>query len=160
MHKIIVDFIKDVYGAIDFVPLAVPVFIGNEKKYLNECIDSTFVSSVGKFVDRFEEDTARYTGCKRAVVCVSGTKIIETREDELMTALQEKPDNTYMINTGVYLLNAECINEISEGDFFHITHLMEKTKARGGRVGCFPVSEHAWRDMGEWTEYLKMINVL
>jgi hypothetical protein len=37
---------------------------------------------------------------------------------------------------------------------------MEKIKARGGRVGCFPVSEHAWKDMGEWPEYLKMIDVL
>lgn len=85
--------------------------------------------------------------------------VIETGNDGLMTGLQEKPDITYMINTGVYLLNAECINEIPEGEFFHITHLMEKIKARGGRVGCFPVSENAWRDMGEWPEYLKMINV-
>ena len=43
--------------------------------------------------------------------------------------------------------------------FHNITHLMEKVKARGGRVGCFPVGEKAWRDMGEWPEYLKMINV-
>ena len=55
--------------------------------------------------------------------------------------------------------NAELIDEIPEGEFFHITHLMEKVKARGGRVGCFPVGEKAWRDMGEWPEYLKMINV-
>jgi len=37
---------------------------------------------------------------------------------------------------------------------------MEKIKACGGRVGCFPVSEHAWKDMGEWPEYLRMIKVL
>ncbi|MBQ9213865.1 MAG: aminotransferase DegT, partial [Bacteroidales bacterium] len=59
------DFIHELYGNQDFVPLSVPVFIGNEKKYLNECIDTTFVSSVGKFVDRFEDDIAKYTGCKR-----------------------------------------------------------------------------------------------
>jgi bacillopeptidase F (M6 metalloprotease family) len=52
------------------------------------------------------------------------------------------------------------IDEIPEGEFFHITHLMEKVKTRGGRVGCFPVSEDAWKDMGEWPEYLKMIKVL
>lgn len=86
--------------------------------------------------------------------------VIETGEDGLMTALKEKPELTYMINTGVYLLNPDCIEEIPEGEFFHITNLMEKIKARGGRVGCFPVSEHAWRDMGEWPEYLKMIKVL
>ena len=53
----------------------------------------------------------------------------------------------------------DMIDEIPEGEFFHITHLMEKVKARGGRVGCFPVSENAWHDMGEWPEYLKMIGV-
>ena len=91
--KQITDFIHDLYGGGDFIPLAVPVFIGNEKKYLNECIDTTFVSSVGKFVDRFEEDTARYTGCKRAVVCVSGTNALHMslilagveRDDEVLT---------------------------------------------------------------------------
>lgn len=86
--------------------------------------------------------------------------VIETGEDGLMISLSEKPELTYQVNTGVYILNSSCIDEIPEGEFFHITHLMEKIKARGGRVGCFPVSEHAWKDMGEWPEYLKMINVL
>lgn len=92
-YKQIVDFIRDLYGTSDFVPLAVPKFIGNEKKYLNECIDTTFVSSVGKFVDRFEEDMARYTCAKRAVVCVSGTNALHMalmlagveRDDEVLT---------------------------------------------------------------------------
>ena len=91
--KKVTDFIHELYGAQDFVPLAVPVFIGNEKKYLNECIDTTFVSSVGKFVDRFEEDMAKYTGCKRAVVVVSGTNALHMslmlagveRDDEVLT---------------------------------------------------------------------------
>ncbi len=86
--------------------------------------------------------------------------VIETGEDGLMTALKEKPEQTYQVNTGVYILNPELINDIPEGEFFHITHLMEKVQKRGGRVGCFPVSEHSWKDMGEWPEYLKMINVL
>lgn len=86
--------------------------------------------------------------------------VIETGEDGLLVSLKEKPEHTYMVNTGVYILNPDLIYEIPEGEFFHITHLMEKVKARGGRVGCFPVSEDAWKDMGEWPEYLKMIKVL
>lgn len=70
------NFIKSLYDNDEFVPLSVPVFVGNEKKYLNECIDTTFVSSVGKFVDRFEEMVAEYTGAKRAVVCVNGTNAL------------------------------------------------------------------------------------
>ncbi len=88
-----ISFIKELYGNKEFTPLAVPVFVGNEKKYLEECIDTTFVSSVGKFVDRFEEEMARYTGCRRAVVCVSGTNALHMalmlsgveRNDEVLT---------------------------------------------------------------------------
>lgn len=86
--------------------------------------------------------------------------VIETGEDGLMRSLQEKPEHTYLVNSGVYILNPELICEIPEGEFFHITHLMNKVKEKGGRVGCFPVSENSWHDMGEWPEYLKMIHVL
>lgn len=85
--------------------------------------------------------------------------VIETGENGLMQSIKEKPEHTYMVNTGVYILNPDLIDEIPKGELFHITHLMEKVKARGGRVGCFPVSENAWHDMGEWPEYLKMIKV-
>ena len=50
-----------------------PTFSGNEWRYLKECLDSTFVSSVGKFVDRFESDLAAFTGAKHAVAVVNGT---------------------------------------------------------------------------------------
>ena len=85
-----INFIKEVYGNKEFTPLAVPVFAGNEKKYLEECIDTTFVSSVGQFVDRFEKDMATYTGCKRAVVCVSGTNALHM---SLMLAGVERDDD-------------------------------------------------------------------
>lgn len=86
--------------------------------------------------------------------------VIETGADGLMVDLKEKPEQTYQVNTGVYIINPDVINDIPEGEFFHVTHLMEKVRERGGRVGCFPVSEHSWRDMGEWSEYLNMIGVL
>lgn len=88
-----IGFIKEVFGNQEFTPLAVPVFPGNEKKYMEECIDTTFVSSVGKFVDRFENDMAAYAGCKKAIVCVSGTNALHMsmmlvgveRDDEVLT---------------------------------------------------------------------------
>ena len=93
MYEKTIQFIKELYGNQEFTPLSVPKFIGNEKKYLNECIDTTFVSSVGKFVDRFENDMAAYTGAKKAVVCVSGTNALHMammlvgveRDDEVLT---------------------------------------------------------------------------
>ncbi|MBO1883936.1 LegC family aminotransferase [Capnocytophaga sp. Marseille-Q4570] len=72
-----IAFIRDLYGEKDaFIPLHAPTFAGNEKKYLEECIDTTFVSSVGKFVDLFEQKVAEYTAAKHAVVCVNGTNAL------------------------------------------------------------------------------------
>lgn len=95
MYKDIVEFIRDHYKAKDGekVMLHAPTFAGNEKKYLNECIDTTFVSSVGQFVDRFERDMESFTGAKRAVVCVSGTNALHmsmmlvgvNQDDEVLT---------------------------------------------------------------------------
>lgn len=93
MYAKVIDFIKELYGGTEFTPLSVPKFLGKEKEYLEECIDSTFVSSVGHFVDRFEDDMARYTGAARAVVCVSGTNALHMgllmsgviRDDEVLT---------------------------------------------------------------------------
>lgn len=72
MQKI-VDFIKEIFKTDGFIPLHEPRFIGNEKKYLNDCIDSTFVSSVGKYVDTFETEFAKYVGSKYAIATVNGT---------------------------------------------------------------------------------------
>ena len=69
----IVEFIKGLYPGEEPVPLHAPRFLGNEKKYLADCIDTTFVSYVGAYVTRFEEMTAAYTGVKKAVAMVNGT---------------------------------------------------------------------------------------
>ena len=76
MYKDVVTFIQKTYKTTDFIPLHEPKFIGNEKKYLNECVDSTFVSSIGKFVDKFEEKIAEYTGAKYAVATNNGTSAL------------------------------------------------------------------------------------
>jgi len=72
----VVEFIKSTFKSQKFIPLHEPRFVGNEKKYLNECIDSTFVSSVGKFVDDFEEKIANYTGAKYAIATCNGTSAL------------------------------------------------------------------------------------
>ena len=68
-----IDFIRKEFNTSEFIPLHEPIFNGNEKKYITECIDSTFVSSVGKFVDEFEIKLAEFIGVKKAIVCVNGT---------------------------------------------------------------------------------------
>ena len=73
MYKEFISFTKNTFKTEEFILLHAPIFIGNEKKYLNECIDSTFVSSVGEFVDQFENEMAKFTGAKHAIATSNGT---------------------------------------------------------------------------------------
>ena len=132
-------------------------------------IDTPFiVSNCDIVIDQDYRDVYEYhLSNKNDITLVAAVKsdkipygVVETGTDGLLTGLTEKPESTFMFNTGVYILNPDLIDEIPEGELFHITDLMNKVQARGGRVGCFPVSEHAWHDMGEWPEYLRMIKVL
>jgi perosamine synthetase len=72
-YQDVINFIHKLYQTSDFIALHEPKFAGNEKVYLIDCIDSTFVSSVGKYVDRFEQLVAEYTGVKYAIATVNGT---------------------------------------------------------------------------------------
>ncbi|MDC0533091.1 LegC family aminotransferase [Candidatus Pelagibacter sp.] len=89
----IINFIRKIYKSKSLIPLHEPKFYGNEKKYLNECVDSTFVSSAGKFVDQFEKKFARYVGTKYAVATNSGTSALHIsllvantkKDDEIIT---------------------------------------------------------------------------
>jgi perosamine synthetase len=88
-----ISFIQDYYKSKDFIPLHGPTFGGNEKKYLLETIDSTFVSSVGAYVDQFEEMMIALTNTKKSVAVVNGTAGIQvalrlvgvTAGDEVIT---------------------------------------------------------------------------
>lgn len=73
MFEQIVDFIKSLYPGENPVPLHAPRFSGNEKKYLADCIDSTYVSYVGAYVNRFEDEIRQFTGAKHAIAVSSGT---------------------------------------------------------------------------------------
>ncbi len=69
----VANFIKGQFPNQDFIPLHAPLFIGNERKYVMETLESTFVSSVGAYVNRFEEMMCEITGAKHAIAIVNGT---------------------------------------------------------------------------------------
>lgn len=73
----IINFVQSTFGSKEFIPLHEPRFRGNEKKYLLDTIDSTFVSSVGAYVDRFEATMAEITKTKKAVATVNGTSALQ-----------------------------------------------------------------------------------
>lgn len=73
MFDTLITFVREQYKSDGFIPLHAPIFNGAEKKYVNDTIESTFVSSVGSYVDRFERDIASYTKSPCAVATVNGT---------------------------------------------------------------------------------------
>lgn len=89
-YSSLIGFIRQTFNSEDFIPLHVPHFGGNEKEYLNETIDSTFVSSVGEFVNRFEREIAQYTGAKYGIAIVNGTNALHMAM--LVTGVQQNDE--------------------------------------------------------------------
>ena len=102
-----IRFVRELYNRErGVIPLHEPRFRGNEKKYLNECIDSTFVSSVGKFVNRFEEMVAEYTGAKYAVAAVNGTAALHIA----LLLAGVKSDDEVITQPLTFIATANAIN--------------------------------------------------
>ena len=76
MYREFVRFVRELYNTNEYIPLHTPRFMGKEKEYLLDTIDSTYVSSVGEYVDRFEDVVADYTGAKYAIATMNGTSAL------------------------------------------------------------------------------------
>ncbi len=81
--------------------------------------------------------------------------ILETETNGMLRKITEKPEITYQINSGMYILDSKVLNYIPENVHFHMTHLIEEILNRNGKVGVFPVSERSWVDIGDWQHYLQ-----
>jgi aminotransferase in exopolysaccharide biosynthesis len=78
MYNKLVKYVQEIYQTKEFIPLHAPTFTGNEKEYVNNTIESTFVSSVGKYVDQFEQQIEAFTGTAKAIATVNGTAALHT----------------------------------------------------------------------------------
>ena len=111
---LIIEFVRDLYKSKDFIPLHAPKFIGNEKKYVNETIDSTYVSSVGKFVDDFEEQVELFTGSVKAVATVNGTAAL----DVALNASGVKHNDLVITQALSFVATANAIYDIGAQPIF------------------------------------------
>ena len=85
---------------------------------------------------------------------------IVSGKNGLLESIEEKPELTFKINTGIYLLEPSVLDEIPKETFLDLTDLINNVKRRGLRVGVFPLSERSWLDIGEWPEYIKTVRNL
>lgn len=83
--------------------------------------------------------------------------ICEIENGGTLTKFSEKPEYSFLASTGMYIINPLLLELIPENTFYHITHLIEKVREKGGKVGVFPISENSWLDTGEWHEYKKTL---
>lgn len=110
----VIAFIKKTFQSDAFIPLHAPFFGGNEKKYLEETIDSTFVSSVGAFVDLFEKELATFTGAKYAIACVNGTNALQIA----MIATGVERDDEVLSQALTFIATANAISYIGAQPVF------------------------------------------
>lgn len=82
--------------------------------------------------------------------------VMHSKEQGVITSMEEKPKLSYFVNTGLYVLNPELINKIPDNTVFHMTHLTNLLMEEGHRVGMYPISEDAFLDMGEFEEMKRM----
>lgn len=130
-----------------------------------QVVDTFFVSNCDILLDQDYSEILKYhKENKNEITLVAALKhysipygTVETSENGLLIELTEKPEITFKINSGMYILEPHLLKEIPENVFFHITNLIESISERKGKVGVFPVSEGSWKDIGEWDEYLRIM---
>lgn len=110
----ITSYIKAQFPGQDFIPLHAPHFTGNEKKYLLDTIDSTFVSSVGAYVNRFEEMMSEITGAKYAIAIVNGTNALHMS----MLVCGVKADDEVLTQALTFIATANAISYIGAEPVF------------------------------------------
>jgi perosamine synthetase len=110
----VISFIKSQFPGEDLIPLHVPVFNGNEKKYLNDTIDSTYVSSVGKYVTRFEEMMCDITGANHAIAIVNGTNALHIG----LILLGVKTNDEVILQPLTFIATANAISYIGANHVF------------------------------------------
>lgn len=127
--------------------------------------ETFFVSNCDILIEQDYSEILNYhRSCKNELTIVAALKhfpinygIIETGKNGRLLKLVEKPELTFKINSGMYILEPHLLNEIPENQTFHITHLIEKILQRQSNVGVFPISEKSWKDIGSWDEYRNYI---
>jgi len=126
-----------------------------------------FVSNCDILIEQdYSEILDFHKDCKNEITIVAALKhiklpygIIESGDMGQLKDLMEKPEFTYKIISGMYILEPHLLDEIPNNQFFHITNLIEQIKNNNRRVGIFPVRENSWKDIGDWSEYLKNIQI-
>lgn len=126
----------------------VPIFVTN--------CDALILTDYGKLYNHHMEtgnDITVVSALKNVIVPYG---VLNTKEDGEIISMEEKPHLSYLINTGMYIINPEVTECIPEGVMYHMTDLINDVMKKGGKVGMYPISEDSFLDMGEFSEMKRM----
>ena len=152
---------------VEYLQESKPLGTGGSLYFLKQKVNRTFfVTNCDTLINIDLHDLVDYhRNNGNAITVVSAVKkihipygTIETGIDGLIKNMKEKPDLVYQINSGFYVLEPETLSFIEDNTFLNIPDLIKRVIDDGRRVGAFPVSESSWIDMGNWDEYLKLVN--
>ncbi len=152
---------------IEFIHEEKPLGTAGSLYLLKDKLKETFfVINCDTLVDVKLEDLVEYHHTnKNMITVVSVVKkmsipygTLETEVGGVVNSIKEKPEYVYQINSGMYILEAEALKYLEDNTFTDITDLIKKLIDNNERVGAFPVSENSWVDMGNWNEYLKLVD--
>lgn len=155
--------------SIEYFTETKPLGTAGSLSLLKGKLNSTFyVTNCDILIDQDLNEIYKYhSDNKNEITLVAALKqfsipygTIISGKDGLLESMQEKPDLTFKINAGVYILEPHLLDEIPDGEFFHITELIDNVRKRGGRIGVFPISEKSWLDIGQWPEYINTVRHL
>lgn len=153
--------------SVEFIEENKPLGTAGSLFYLKGKINSPFfVNNCDVLIKQNYAEIYKYhRESKNEITIVAALKsikvpygLVETEENGRITGITEKPFVSYMVNTGLYLLEPHLLDELNENEPLNITTLIEGILARNGRAGSFPISEDSWFDIGEIGDYWKLIN--
>ena len=125
-----------------------PLFVTNCDVLINTDYSKAYLCHIES-----QNDITIVTALKNVVVPYG---VIKFGIDGEVSQMEEKPKLSYFVNTGMYIINPNMMSLIPQDTFFHMTQLVEKIIAVGGKVGVFPISEDSFLDMGEFDEMKRM----
>ena len=154
---------------IDYIEEDKPLGTGGSLHLLKDIIKNTFIvsncdilikgdySDMLKYHNDQKNDITIITSVKNHVIPYG---VIELDGVERVGNLVEKPQHNILVNTGMYIIEPEALQDIPEDTFFHITDLINNYIKEGKKIGAYPVSEKSWLDMGQFSEMEKMMQGL
>jgi dTDP-glucose pyrophosphorylase len=151
---------------VRFIQEDVPLGTAGALKKLEKTISGSFITTnCDIIIDAdYNEIVDHHIREKNDITVVASVKhynipygICKINNRGILKDITEKPEYSFLVNTGMYVVDSKVLKHIPPNEIFHATTLFKKVSDQGGRTGIFPISEKAWADVGEWEQYVKAI---